>query len=241
MKKRWDGIMERESALHHALKIQYAGIDGKTEAAVRCGGSGGCVRSYICDGVTGAGEIIEVQTGSFAPLKEKMRDLSREYNVRVVHPIVLHKHIELYKEDGAVIHSRKSPAAGGKWDVFKALVYGWEIAALDNVCIELAFVDITETRVADGRGSWRRKGVCIADKRLLARHSSIVLREKADYLQFAPFELDERWTTADLALRARIRLPLAQKTAFVLTKLNAIARIGKKGVAWVYSHFQSGF
>ncbi|MDR0558269.1 MAG: hypothetical protein LBG43_10490 [Treponema sp.] len=233
--------MERESALHHALKIQYAGVDGKTEAAVKCGGREGGVRTYICDGVTGAGEIIEVQTGSFAPLKEKMQALSREYRVRVIHPIVLRKHIELYKEDGAVVRARKSPAAGGKWDVFKALVHGWEIAALDNVCIELAFVDIAETRIDDGRGSWRRKGVSIADKRLLAFRASIALRKKADYLQFAPFAPEERWTAADLARSAKIRLPLAQKTVFVLTKLNVIARIGKKGVAWVYSHFQSGF
>ncbi|MDR0708296.1 MAG: hypothetical protein LBF60_10575 [Treponema sp.] len=225
--------MERESALHYALKIQYAGIDGKTEAAVRCGQNG--ARQYICDGVTGAGEIIEVQTGSFAPLKEKIRDLSREYRIHVIHPIVLRKRIELFTKDGAVIRSRKSPAAGGKWDVFKALVYGWEIAALDNVRIELAFVDIAETRIDDGLGSWRRKGVRIADKRLIARGPSIVLGEKADYLQFAPFEPDERWTAADLALRAKIRLPLAQKTVFVLTKLNAITRIGKRGRAWVYS------
>ncbi|MDR2447745.1 MAG: hypothetical protein LBD58_10765 [Treponema sp.] len=225
--------MERESALHYALKIQYAGIDGKTEVAVRCGRNG--MRQYICDGVTGAGEIIEVQTGSFAPLKEKIQDLSREYSIRVIHPIVLRKRIELFKADGAIIRSRKSPAAGGKWDVFKALVYGWEIAALDNVRIELAFVDIAETRIDDGLGSWRRKGVRIADKRLVARSPSIVLREKADYLQFAPFEPDERWTAADLAVRAKIRLPLAQKTVFVLTKLNAIARIGKRGRAWAYS------
>ncbi|MDR0374485.1 MAG: hypothetical protein LBH85_02005 [Treponema sp.] len=227
--------MERESALHSALKIQCAGIDGKIEAVVRCGGSGGCAKSYICDGVTSAGEIIEVQTGSFAPLKEKLQNLSREYKIRVIHPIALHKRIELFKEDGALIRVRKSPAAGCKWNLFKALVYGWEIAAMDNVCIELAFVDIAETRIDDGLGSWRRKGVRVADRRLLARHSSIVLREKADYLQFAPFEPDERWTAADLALRAGVRRPLAQKTVFVLTKLNAIARIGKQGKAWVYS------
>jgi hypothetical protein len=228
--------MERESALHYALKIQYAGIGGEIESTVSRGED--C--HYVCDGVTGEGEIIEVQTGSFAPLKEKIKDLSRGYRIRIIHPIILYKRIELFTKDGAVIHSRKSPAAGGKWDLFKALVYGWEIAALDNVRIELVFVDIAETRIDDGRGSWRRKGVRIADKRLLACHPSIVLRERADYLQFAPFAPDERWTASDLALRAGIRLPLARKTVFVLTKLNVIARIGKKGRAWLYSHCQSG-
>jgi hypothetical protein len=228
--------MKRESALHYALKIQYAGIDGETEATVSRDGD--C--HYVCDGVTGAGEIIEVQTGSFSPLKEKIKDLSRGYSIRVIHPIILHKRIELFTKDGAVIRSRKSPAAGGKWDLFKALVYGWEIAALDNVRIELAFVDIAETRIDDGRGSWRRNGVRIAGKRLLACHPSIVLRGKADYLQFAPFAPNEQWTATDLAIRAGIRRPLARKTVFVLTKLNVIARIGKKGRAWLYSRCQSG-
>ncbi|MDR2793878.1 MAG: hypothetical protein LBB61_09485 [Treponema sp.] len=225
--------MEREHTLHYELKVQYAGLDGKTEVAVSP--MRGVSGNYICDGITRAGEIIEVQTGSFAPLKEKVQNLSRGYKLRIVHPIVLHKRIDLYKEDGSLIHSRKSPASGSKWDVFKALVHGWEIAALDNVCIELAFVDIAETRRDDGQGSWRRKRVSIADKRLLAQYPSLALRERADYLQFAPFERDERWTAADLALRAKISPPLARKTVFVLTKLNIVARIGKKGRAWAYS------
>ncbi|MDR2193580.1 MAG: hypothetical protein LBP19_03820 [Treponema sp.] len=227
--------MKREYTLHYELKRRYAGVDGKTEAAVTLAGCGGVSKQYICDGITGAGEIIEVQTGSFAPLKEKALDLSGEYALRIVHPVVLHKRIDLYKADGTLIHSRKSPVSGSKWDVFKALLYGWEIAALDNVCIELAFVDIAETRRDDGRGSWRRGGVSITDKRLIALYPSLALREKADYLQFAPFEPDERWTVADLALRARITPSLARKTVWVLTKLRSITRIGKHGRAWAYS------
>jgi hypothetical protein len=228
---------KRESALHYELKFQYAGIDGKTEVNIK---ACGIDENYICDGVTGTGEIIEIQTGSFAPLKEKVKNLSLEHKIRIVHPVILHKYIDLFDKNGVIIHSRKSPVSGGKWDLFKVLIYGWEIAASDNVCIELAFVDIVEKRLNDGLGSWRRKGVSIVGKSITARYPPLVLRGKADYVQFAPFERDARWTTADLSRRAKISSSLAGKTLFALTKLGVVERTGKKGRAWVYA-FPAGF
>ena len=118
--------MRKETGLHNALKFQYAGIGGNTE--VKTGG-------YICDGITKTGEIIEVQTGSFAPLLEKVKALSSESKVRVIHPIILKKTIELFDKDGALISARKSPRKGSLWDVFKALLYAPEIAMLPNVAI----------------------------------------------------------------------------------------------------------
>jgi hypothetical protein len=219
--------MKRESALHCELKTQYAGYDGETEVPV-CG-------LYVCDGVRADGELVEVQTGSFAPLKEKVLYLARENRVRVAHPIIVSKSIELFDKNGALLHIRKSPRKGSKWDVFKALVYGWEIAALRNVVIELVFVDVAEQRVDDGRGSWRRRGVSLAGKRVTSQYPPLELRRPADYAQFAPFAPHECWTTADLAQRARITRNLAGKTAFVLSKLGVAERVGKRGRFWEYA------
>jgi hypothetical protein len=212
--------VRKETVLHNALKFQYAGIDGNTE--VKTGG-------YICDGITKTGEIIEVQTGSFAPLREKVKTLSVESKVRGIHPIILKKTIELFDKNGTLISTRKSPRKGSLWDVFKALLYAPDIALLPNVVIELAVVDVIESRVQDGRGSWRRKGVSIADKRLACQYPSVLLSNKADYRQFAPFAPGERFSVRDLAAKAGIKRGLAAKSLWTLVKIGVAEKVGKKG------------
>jgi hypothetical protein len=145
---------ERESALHRALKLGYAGPSGAVEVAAE---------GYVCDAVTDAGEIIEVQTGSFGPLKGKVAALVAGRRVRVVHPIPVLRQIEVYDVDGALLRRRRSPRRGNPWDLFAALVYAPTLALLPNVIIELALIEMVERRVQDGRGSWRRGGASVRE------------------------------------------------------------------------------
>ncbi|GHV67505.1 hypothetical protein AGMMS49928_04660 [Spirochaetia bacterium] len=225
MKKSGGIGTERESSLHRALKFRYAGAEGATEIA-----SAG----YVCDGLTSDGELIEVQTGSFGPLKDKAAVLAARNKVRIVHPIIINKQIDLYDEKGALLHSRKSPRHGNLWDLFKALLYAPELPKLKNLTIELSPVDIIEKRVADGSGSWRRKGVRIADKAPLAFYPPILLSRPADYLRFVPFGKKVEFTVRDLADQAKISRAVGGKTLYVLLKLDLVKRTGKKGNAWVY-------
>jgi hypothetical protein len=217
---------ERESALHRALKLRYAGPAGAVEVAAA---------GYVCDAVTGQGEIIEVQTGSFGPLKAKIAALAAGGPVRVVHPIPVLRQIELYDRDGALLHRRRSPRRGSPWDLFAALVYAPALALLPNVRIELAMIEIVEQRVQDGRGSWRRRGVSVREKVLAATRESIVLQSSRDYDRFLPFPPEKAFTVRELAETASIRVALAGKAVYVLTAMNLLARTGKQGNAWLYT------
>jgi hypothetical protein len=221
---------ERESSLHAALKTLYAGEYGKTE--VDAGG-------YVCDVQTSDGELVEIQTGSFGPLKAKIARLSPYSRIRIVHPILTEKHIELIGEDGAVLRRRKSPKKGSPWDVFSALVYAPELAAAPNVSIELVLISIKEYRVQDGRGSWRRGGVSIRDKELLACRGAILLKHPQDYLRCLPFQDGEAFTVRRLAEAASISLGLARKSLYVLHCLDMVERKGKEKRAWVYERKKS--
>jgi hypothetical protein len=216
---------ERESSLHHSLKFRYAGEGGETEVSAA---------SYVCDGINSEGELIEVQTGSFAPLAEKVRRLSSLGRIRIIHPIIMQKHIELYNTSGILLYRRKSPRKGSLWDLFAALIYAPELPLLPQVIVELAPVDVDETRFQDGCGSWRRKGVSITDRILSASYDSVCLESPRDYLRFIPFSKGETFSVKDLAKSARIRAALARKTLYVLTKMELVRRIGKKGNAWLY-------
>ena len=215
----------KESSLHRSLKLQYSGKDGETETTIG---------DYVCDACTARGELIEVQTGSLGPLKEKVEALCVNHKVRIIHPIIAQKQIELCDTDGKFIHRRKSPKKGNPWDLFNALVYAPELPLLDNLSIELAIVDVVEKRINDGSGSWRRKGVSITDRSIGVWHHSVVLKKPKDYCRFIPFKTKERFTARDLGEKAGIDENLARKTLYTLTKMGLVERLGKLGRFYVY-------
>ena len=216
----------RESSLHRSLKFQYSGYNGEIEAPAG---------DYVCDACTARGELIEIQTGSFGPLREKVEALCQNHKVRIIHPIIKQKQIELCDADGKFIRMRKSPKKGKPWDLFNALIYAPKLPLLKNLTIELVVVDIIEKRVDDGSGSWRRKGVRIADRSIGAWHHSVVLKKPKDYCQFIPFKKNERFIVRDLGEKAGIETSLARKTLYTLTKMGLVERLGKLGRAYVYS------
>ena len=219
-----------ESSLHRKLKFQYTGKGGKTEVSAG---------EYIADGRRKDGEYIEVQTGNFAPLKEKVKELAQGGNVRVIHPVGIKKIIEVYKPGngvscGTLLYRRKSPRKGSQWDIFDALLSAPLLPLTPGLTIEIALVDILEKRVKDGKGSWRRKGISLYDKELAAWHESIILGKPKDYLRFIPFKKKEEFTSSLLAEREGIDTETARKALYILTKMKIVRRKGKTGNSWVY-------
>jgi hypothetical protein len=217
---------EHESSLHRALKVRYAGSAERTETL-----RGG----YVCDGISETGELIEVQLGSFGALKTKIPELLKLGKVRIVHPVIVKKTIELYDPGGTLLYRRKSPRKGTPWDLFKVLIYAPELALSPGLIIELTLVEATERRVRDGRGSWRRRGDSIADRALTACRGSILLAAREDYSRFIPFAAGEEFTARELGKRAGINPVIARKTLYTLTRLGLVERTGKRGRAWTYT------
>jgi hypothetical protein len=198
----------------------YAGCGGETE--VKTDG-------YVCDCMDDSGGIVEIQTGSFAPLRGKLSKLSGKARIKIVYPVIEEKYIALYDGCGIPVRRRKSPKKGCKWDIFNALVYAPELPLIPGISIEIVVVDVLEKRRADGKGSWRRGGVSIVDRLLQNYKYAIPLQGPQDYMQFLPFMSNETFTAAALAARAGIRTNLARKTAYVLERLNLVEQTGKSG------------
>ncbi|MHB9292485.1 hypothetical protein Holit_01583 [Hollandina sp. SP2] len=222
----------RESSLHRDLKILYVGKGGVIEI------NAGYTGKYVCDGITKTGEIIEVQIGSFKPLKDKVKHITPLRSIRIIHPIIIQKYIELYDAENTQRYCRKSPRKGTIWDLFKALVYAPEIPLIPGLTIELAMVTVKQQRRQDGWGSWRRKGISIIDTELITVQDSLVLSGKDEYTVFLPFLEVEPFTAQDLGNIARITPSLARKTLYVLTRLGIVKRFAKKGNALLYTQIR---
>jgi hypothetical protein len=214
-----------ESSLHRTLKFKYTGSRGQIEAEAG---------NYVTDGINNAGEYIEVQTGSFAPLRKKVKYLAAGGKVHIIHPVALTKKIELFDEDGSFIHCRKSPLKGSFWNIFDALLHAPDVPLIKGVTIEVALIDIIEKRIKDGKGARRRKGISIIDRELAAWHERILLKKPSDFLRFIPFKKGEEFTSLLLSERAGINTDMARKALYVLTKMKIIKRKGKNKNSWIY-------
>ncbi|MCL2557434.1 MAG: hypothetical protein FWE09_03055 [Treponema sp.] len=217
----------RETSLHRQLKSEYAGAGGATEVGFGAG--------FVADGVNARGEYFEVQIGSFGRLLKKAKMFAASGRLKIVHPIAVAKYIEVFDGSGERLYRRKSSRPGKIWDLFNALVYAAELPLFPGVEIELALIDVSETRLRDGKGSWRRGGVSIGDRSLLALRERITLQSPCDYLRFVPFARSEEFSAFDLAKKAGLRVPLSRKTLYVLSRIGVVERTGKSGNTYLYA------
>jgi hypothetical protein len=207
-----------EHSLHSKIKDWYK-ISGD-ELEVK-------VEEFIVDIRRGT-LLIEIQTRNFSAVKRKLSTLLLNHQVRLVYPIPKVKWIVHVSQSGEFVRRRKSPKKGKLIDLFYELVHTVSLIGERNFSLEILLIEEEEVRCNDGRGSWRRRGVRIIDRKLLKVFDRIVFRDSRDFLTFLPKELDEYFTNKVLALKLGGSVKLAQKITYCLRKMGAISIAGKK-------------
>lgn len=214
----------RENSLHADLKQWYALPGDRIEE--RVGG-------FIIDLIRGE-QLIEIQTRSFSAFKKKLARLLDEHPVHVIYPLTAEKWIVHEDEDGNRLTSRKSPKKLRLEFLFLELVRIPTIAIHPNFSLEVVYVREEEARHNDGKGSWRRKGVSITDRRLIEVTGSRIFRAPVDYLSLLPTALPEKFTTREVAKAAKIRTRLAGKMLYTLRQMGLLEVCGQVGRAYLY-------
>jgi len=215
----------RETSLHAALKNWYAQEGDRMEVLI-----GGYVIDIVRDGL-----LIEVQTRGFSSLKTKLVRLTQNYPVRLVYPIAQEKWIVRISPDGQTrLARRRSPKRGRPEHLFNELVRFPTLVKNPNFSIETLLTQEEEIWQDDGKGSWRRKGWSIADRRLLAVHGSIALVSPQDFHALLPSGLPQPFTTTDLALASSVSRSLAQKMVYCLREMDTLRIVGKTGRSYLY-------
>ena len=214
-----------ENSLHEGVKLWYAEPGDLIEENVE---------GYIVDVVRGE-QLIEIQTSNFSAIKKKLAKLIHHRPVRLVHPVSQRKWIVRIDGDGKMISRRRSPRMGRVEDVFLELVYMPDLIQESNFSLEVLLVHSEEVLIDDGRGSWRRRGWSIHDRRLLEVLESHLFSEPRDFHGLLPESLRPEFTTRQLSETLGLRLNIAQKMVYSLRHMEAIEGIGKRGRAHVYS------
>ena len=103
----------REGPLHAAVKEALAEPGDRFEVPVE---------RFVIDLVRADGELVEVQTGGFAPLGPKLDALLDEHRFRIVHPVAAQRRIVRVDEHGEIVSVRRSPRRAAVVEVFDKLV-----------------------------------------------------------------------------------------------------------------------
>jgi hypothetical protein len=210
----------REGPLHRELKGLLAAPGDAFE--VKVGG-------YVIDLVRQDGELVEIQTGSFSPLRAKLDALLDQHRIRIVHPIPAERRILRVDEDGLLLSTRPSPKRPTAATIFEGLVSFPTLLSHPNLTIEVLLCredHVRKPAPVRGRRYLRDPG----ERRLTQILERIELASAGDAGRLIP-ELREPFTTKELAKAMRVPLPLAQKAAHCLRALEVLQPAGKRGNA----------
>ncbi|MGY5853141.1 MAG: hypothetical protein RTU92_06205 [Candidatus Thorarchaeota archaeon] len=212
----------KERSLHASLKVRYSEPGDKIEERVQ---------GYIIDIVRNK-QLIEIQTGSFGPLRSKLQRLLMEYKIHIVHPIAAEKWIVRESRDGAsIIGRRRSPTRKSFAHVFDALVAIPELLRFQNLSVDVVLIREEEIRRLDGKGRWRRKGWSIVDRVLVDIIDTKKFFKPLDYISLIPQSLEQPFTNRDLANSMKVPIRLAQRITYSLRKMGVVDMVGKRGQA----------
>jgi hypothetical protein len=210
----------REGPLHRALKALLSRAGDRLE--VRLGG-------YVIDLVRADGELVEIQTGGFAPLRAKLDALLDRHRMRIVHPVPARRSVVRVDAAGELLSRRASPLRPTATAIFAGLVSFPTLLSHPHLTVEVLLCAEDHVRApapVRGRRFTRDPG----QRRLVEVLERIELRCAADLGRLVPLPGGE-FTTRELAGAMGAPLRLAQKAAHCLRALGVLEPAGRRGRA----------
>ncbi len=216
-----------ETSLHRDLKALYAGEDAQFEVPLG---------DYRID-VTCGGRLVEIQHGSLAAIRDKVKVLLKDHTVVVVKPIVVEKVLVKRESlNGPVTLRRKSPKRGTLLDLFDDLVHFTRVFPHKRLTLEVPLVDVEEWRYPGHgrRRRWRLNDYQVEDQKLVAVHAIHRFQTAADLARLAGSGLPQPFHSGHLAESLQVHRWIAQRIAYCFRQTGAVREIGKQGNARLY-------
>ena len=209
----------REGPLHAAVKAMLASPGDRFEVPIG---------RFVIDLVRADGELVEVQTGGFAPLGPKLDALLDEHRFRIVHPVAAERRIVRVDEDGEITSVRRSPRRASVVEIFDRLVAFPSLLTHPHLTVEVLL--LREDHVRGGRaarkGRWSRDP---GERRLVDVLDRVELRTPEDVVRTLPALPSGPFSTREFAALLGCSVLLAQRTVYCLRAIGIIEDAGKRG------------
>jgi hypothetical protein len=219
------GIL-KEFSLHAEIKNWYSEPCDLIEIKVE---------GFLIDIVRGD-MLIEIQTGHFYSLRNKLTKLLPNHPIRLVYPIPILKWITRYDAPGSgFIGRRRSPKKGQIQLIFDELVYLPGHVMHPNLTVEVLLIEQEDIWVNDGKGSWRRHYWSIADRKLISICGRRLFTAADDYLSLLPIGLPSHFSSKDVSDLGGFSQGLARKILYCLFKMDLIKLVSTQNRRRYYS------
>ncbi len=215
----------REKRLHAAVKLYLCPDESRHErpAAEFLTDKTVDPRRMVAD-IYDDGDIYEVQTGGFFPLRDKVAWYLAHTAARVtvVHPMAAVRYLSrVDPATGDVISRRRTAGRGRVRDVARELYWLSDFIGDPRFTLRLLLLEIEEYRLDDGSCRGRRGSRY--ERFPTALHGDVTLREPADYAAyFLPVALPSSFTAADYTRATGIRGKSAYSMVHLLEKLELV-------------------
>ena len=237
-----------EKQMHAAIKRFVCSDESCHE--VKIDGSHGCIindsdeenneknqkkRRFVADILNG-NTIYEIQTGSFAPLREKLQWIldNTSYNIILIHPIAETKWVSLIGPDGNIGARKKSPLKGKLSDIAPELYYIRDFLSSPRFSLVILMMEAEQYKknvAKDKRRRPRYKKYELIPISLLRAH---IFKEITDYSCFIPDSLPERFTVRQYSNESGIRGIDSYSIVKTLVHLSLLEEDGMIGRAKAY-------
>ena len=216
-----------ETSLHRDLKTLYADWGAQFEVPLG---------DYRIDVMSGD-RLVEIQHGSLAAIRDKVKTLLKHHSVVVVKPIIVQKLlVKRACKDGPVTGRRISPKRGSLFDLFDELVHFIRVFPHKRLTLEVPLVDIEEWRYPGHgrRRRWRLADYQIEDQKLVAVQATYRFRTAADLARLVERPMPRPFHTGHLAESLQVDRFIAQRIAYCFRQTGAVREVGKQGNARLY-------
>ncbi|MEZ5380091.1 MAG: hypothetical protein R2733_26585 [Acidimicrobiales bacterium] len=208
-----------EGSLHAALKTHYARPGDRFEVPLR---------GFVID-IERGDQLIEIQTGSFGAMGNKLDRLLGDHRVLLVYPVAVET--RLVRPD---TRPRRSPKRGSVYQLFDELVSIPTLIDHPNLTLDVALVKIDRVQRHDPRARRGRGGYRTVDKVLTELVGVERFDTVDDLRRLLPLDLPEEFTTADLAAGGGFDRASAQKMAYCFVPLGVFEQIGRTRAGYHY-------
>lgn len=222
--------IQKEKILHKTLKYFVCDDETKHEIKIKKSGKG-LLYADVYDGEM----IYEIQTRGFNKLRDKLSEFLNEYKVTIVHPVAYKKTIYKIQETGEITGPVKSPKTGKVYDVFKELYKIKFFLNNPNLNLKIILLDMDEYRYVVDKKHSRSSGY-VREKQIPKSIYKIYdFKSKNDYLTLLKeLNLEEEFTSLDFKKAAKVNKNISSLTLNILTYIEVVERIGKKGNSYIY-------
>ncbi len=208
-----------EGSLHAALKELYAEPGDEFEVPLG---------RFVID-IHRPGQLIEVQTGSFAAMGKKLDHLLPDHKILLVHPIAVETYLKRPDKN-----PRKSPKKSSIYGLFDQLVSIPTLLDHPNLTLDIVLVSVTKMQVHDPKARRGRGGYRTTDRVLREVKSTHRFETAEDLLHLLPDDLPPIFTTADMSAAGTFDRDVARQIAYCFRALGFFDETGRTKAGYNY-------